>query len=371
MQKLIYKILFFIFLSTQSYQAVCVDALEEKTIYNFAQNWLKYDKYYEAYLPIQNKDLKNEKSLHQIINIEEYRNYKLKFKASKGLSFFINNKLIYKKITEGEEEVQIDLGKIESSDNGEVIFTFYHPAGILPLYSSVIFYKTPILQQVQAGENAYLLLSRNVRDYLSDYAILFIIIVTLFVLFKQLYPKEFLRYYSFYFQENSDHFLLGTFSIPSLWMALINGLSLSLLVFMLRLNVLFLSSSSLFRGTIIITSLYFIFFIMKYLYILVIAWLFNYSKVVSPQFSEYVRLFERITLVATVIIFGILASGLLKFDVNPEILYFSLIMVFIICVIKVIFLFFRLISHRNLYLFSYICAAEILPLIIAVKILLF
>jgi hypothetical protein len=359
------------FLLTQSYGATCADTREEKTIYNFAQNWLKYDKYYEAYLPVQNSNLKNEKSLHQIINIEEYRNYKLKFKASKGLSFFINNKLIYKKITEGEEEVQIDLSKIESSENGEVIFTFYHPAGILPLYSSAIVHNTLVLQQVHSGEDAYLLMSRNLQDYLSDYAILFIIIATLFVLFKQFYPKEFLRYYSFYFQENSDHFLLGTFSIPSLWMALINGLSLSLLVFMLHLNELLLSSFSLLRGTIVITSIYFIFFIMKYLYILVIAWLFNYSKVVSPQFSEYVRLFERIILVTTVIIFGILASGFLKFDLNPEILYFSLIMVFTICVIKVIFLFFRLISHRNLYLFSYICAAEILPLIIAVKILLF
>jgi hypothetical protein len=371
MQRLTYKILLFIFLSTLSLITTYAAVLEEKTIYNFDQNWLKYDKYYEAYLPIQDKDLKNQKSLHQIINIEKYRNYKLKFKASKGLSFFINNKLIYKKITEGEEDVQIDLNKIESSENGEVIFTFYHSSGELPFYSTAIVYKAPAVYTLRSEENSYLVMSRNIQDHLSDYAILFIIIAALFVLFKQLYPKEFLRYYSFSFQEHSDHFLLGTFSIPSLWMALMNGLSLSLLIFMLHLNELFLSSLSVFRGTIFITSMYFLFFIMKYLYILVIAWLFNYSKVVSPQFSEYVRLFERITLVATVTIFGILASGFLKFDLNPEILYFSLIMVFIICVIKVIFLFFRLISHRNLYLFSYICAAEILPLIIAVKILLF
>ena len=97
MQRLTYKILLFIFLSTLSLITTYAAVLEEKTIYNFDQNWLKYDKYYEAYLPIQDKDLKNQKSLHQIINIEEYRNYKLKFKASKGLSFFINNKLIYKK----------------------------------------------------------------------------------------------------------------------------------------------------------------------------------------------------------------------------------------------------------------------------------
>ena len=201
---------------------------------------------------------------------------------------------------------------------------------------------------------------------------MFLLIAFVFVLFKQIYPKEYVRYYSFKFQESSDHLLPGTFSVPSIVMGLINALIVALLVYMLKLDeVIFNSSYSLFKGTLYIVFFYTLFFIGKYFYISGIAWLFNYSKIVALQFTEYIRFMEICFLFAAFIVFGIEASGFIKLSLRPEILYYSLIIVLIICVVKVIFLFFRLISHRNLYLFSYICAAEILPLIIAVKILLF
>lgn len=347
------------------------ELLTQKVIYDFSQNWLQYDKYYEAYLPAKARQLRNSKSIHQSISIEKYRNYDLSFKATKGLALFVNNKLIYKKIAGEQEEVQLPLNTIDPELKGEVIFTFYHPEGELPLYDAGITNKV-LVQTQTVEENKNLTYTRDISKKFQGYFILFLIIVSLFILFKQLYPKEFLRYYAIRVQENSDHLLPGTFSIPSLWMALMNGLALSLLLHLLKMNeLIFNSSFSLLNGTLFIVLFYMIFFVGKYFYISTMAWVFNYSKVVTSQFSEFVRLLEIVCLITTLLLFGIEASGFFKINIKPVILYYSLIIVLIFCVVKVIFLFFRLITRRNLYLFSYICAAEILPLIITVKILLF
>ncbi len=346
---------------------------QDRIVYNFSDNWLRYDKYYESYLPLKNKELKKSKSIHQILSFEKYKNYNLKFKATKGLTLFINNKLQFKKIQAGEEEVNLALNTFSPDEKGELVVTFFHPQGALPFYSTVITNRSAIKSIREEKEGGLILfLSRNVTRSLSGYVLLFITIATLFVIFKQVYPKEYIRYFSFTLQENSDHLLPGSFSIPSLWMALINGLALALLIYMLGLNeIIFTSSYTLFKGTLLVVMCYFVFYIGKYLYLWLIAWLFNYSKIVPSQFAEYIRFFERVSLLACLIVFGFVASGFITVSIKSEILYYSLIAVLVFCVIKVIFLFLRLISHRNLYLFSYICAAEILPLIIAVKILLF
>ncbi|HSZ25417.1 MAG TPA: DUF4271 domain-containing protein [Cytophagaceae bacterium] len=350
------------------------DSIEEKTVCDFSQNWLKYDENYETYLPVLEKELKEGKSLHQIISVEKYNSCQLVFKATKGLVLFVNNKLVYKKISRGEEEISLNISDIVPYKSGDVIFTFYNSDKILPVNTAAIKHKyikkaTGISHE---SKNNYLVMLRNVQDNFSDFMILFLLIVTAFVLFKKLYPKEFIRYYAFKVQENMDHLLIGTFSIPSLWMIFMNGLALSLLMSMLRFNkIIFTTPLSIFQTTIASIVIYFIFFTIRYLYISVIAWLFNYSKIASAQCAEFIRLFERIILLVTVVVFGLIMSGVQKIEINPKILYFSLIVILVLCIVKVIFLFFRVVSHRNLYLFSYLCAAEILPLIIAVKILLF
>jgi hypothetical protein len=371
MQKLILRIFFFVFLVSGTIGSSAAETSSEKSILNFSQNWLRYDKFYESYLPLKSSDLKTCKSIHQSIQIEKYRNYDLSFYAVKGLTVFVNNQLIYKKISGEEENIHIPLSTIPFREGEEVIITFYHSKGELPFYTAAITRKIN-LEESETNENNHLLFLRNTGENTSAYLVLFIFIVTLFVTFKQTYPKEYMRYYSIRLQESTDHLLPGSFSIPSLWMAIMNGLALSLLVYLLNLDtILFNSSLSLVNGTLYIVGLYLVFYIGKYFYLTGIAWLFNYSKVVSSQFAEYIRLFEICCLLSMVCIFGLESSGFIKLNIKPEILYYSLIIVLIFCVIKVIFLFFRLITHRNLYLFSYICAAEILPLIIAVKILLF
>jgi hypothetical protein len=206
----------------------------------------------------------------------------------------------------------------------------------------------------------------------EPFVFLFCLIITLFVLFRQFYPKEATIYFAYDSQQINEYLQPNTFSIPSLWVDLTVGLSIGLLVYLVNLDAtLWDSPKPLIYGVLIITTYYFAFVFLKFLYTSLVAWLFNYSKIVALQNSEYIKLIGKIFFITTILTYGILASGFLKIDLSVDLLYFLLILLLIGALIKVILLFFRLISHRNLYLFSYICAAEILPLLIAIKILLF
>lgn len=371
MKKLTYNFILSVLIFSSIVSFAYAQSAEEKKLYDFSQNWLRYDKYYESYVPIKNDELRNSTCINQIVSVEKYKDSHISFQATKGLSFFVNNKLYYKKITDFDEVIRIPLSKIERELNGEVVFTFFNANGILPIYSASISKEIKKTAIVQEDNNKFTVFKKAFENQ-SDLFILFLFILSIIVLFKQMYPKEYLRYYKISFQESSDHLLPGTFSIPSLLMSFINSLIVALLIYLVKLDeIVFNSSISLFKGTLYTVFFYSIFFIGKYVYLSAIAWLFNYSKIVALQFSAYIRFFEISCLLTAFIMFGITASGVIKLTIQPDLLYFSLIIVLILSVVKVIFLFFRLISHRNLYLFSYICAAEILPLIITVKILLF
>ncbi len=367
MLKIIFSIVVFFGILVQSNAA----KQEKKIVYNFAQNWLRYDKYYEAYLPVKDGDLNKLKSVHQSIILANYKDFNLNFYATKGLSLFVNNKLIYKKISKEGELVKIPINSFRNKDYEEVLMTFYHSEGELPFYTTTI-YVVASTATIKSDLAKNASIARILKLNVQNRFILFIFILFQIMLFKQVYPKAFLRFFSIGLQDKALHLVPSVFSISTIWIAGIVGFSFALLLQTVSIDgIIFHSETSFLGRTVLITSFYMLFNFGKYFYLSGIAWLFNYSKIATLQHFEFIRLLEIICLVATIILLGVEMSGFMQLTFSPITLYYSLIGVLVLCVLKVIILFFRLITYRNLYLFSYICAAEVLPLVIAVKILLF
>src|SRR6187402_413499 len=163
MQRLIYKIFFLTILFLEVFSFSEAKEVEGKTIYSFSQNWLRYDKYYEAYLPLKEEELRNAKSIHQSIRIEKYINYDLSFVATKGLTLFVNNKLVYKKISKEEETIQLPLKSFQYDKRGEVIITFYHSKGILPIYTAAIINKNAVRSN-KTEDSSHFLQLRDINN---------------------------------------------------------------------------------------------------------------------------------------------------------------------------------------------------------------
>jgi len=345
----------------------------EEVIYDFSNNWLVYDQNYETYIPIKNNQLVAHKVASQQLNLKKYESYFFKFESNKGLSVFVNNKLIYRNVSGKKEVVKIPINEfLNEIQTKEALITFFNKDKQLP--TDVIIAdvkKEKILTSQKVLESTLPLYYRSINktDKLMP---LFLLIIFMGVFMKQIYPKEFSGFFMLHINGNNEFIQPKALNIPDLWISFINGFAITLIVYLFRFNeIIYRPEWGIAQATFFTVLFYYLFFIGKFIYLLFVGWLFNFSKQVAVQLSSFFRFIERSVLIMAIVLFGIYASGFVHLNLKPDVLYYSLIIIITLAVINVIFLFFRIITFRNLYLISYLCVAEVLPLIILVKVVLF
>jgi hypothetical protein len=119
------------------------------------------------------------------------------------------------------------------------------------------------------------------------------------------------------------------------------------------------------------TLLIFAFVLLKLLFLTLMGYIFDLTPLVSLQYREFVR-----TLLFMGIFFPLIMIVYLAFNtIVPQlVLLISNIAISTILIVTVLRIFYTLnkkFSLRNLHLFSYICATEIIPLIILLKLIVF
>jgi type III secretory pathway component EscU len=109
----------------------------------------------------------------------------------------------------------------------------------------------------------------------------------------------------------------------------------------------------------------------KYLYLRLLGDIFNLRKIISIQFFELIKISLKLNLlcVPLAIIFFYARAEML--EIAYKYFLYALILCGVIAAVRISFLIFKYSGFRNIYLFSYLCMAEILPLIIIIKVILF
>ena len=116
---------------------------------------------------------------------------------------------------------------------------------------------------------------------------------------------------------------------------------------------------------------FFVFFILviKYYLLLTFSWLLKCRQFIKYHYIDTIRIIQ---------ILGLIILPLAAFlvyknnDIEEFILkfiFYTLIFFFLLILFRTIILINKLTSFRNLYLFSYLCATELIPSIILVKVL--
>jgi hypothetical protein len=369
------KILLLFFLIPLCSIAQSSDSLIYNQVRDLSDDWLVFDKYYQSYVPFIEQKHKRLLSVSSRIDVIAYNGYKLKFTAAPELSLFINQKLYFKNLTHRQEEVIIDIKKIASKDDnkGEALLTFYHPQGMLPLKEArIVNASTNITGIKEIGKNKEAVFPRIIDTSLGGYMLIFLSLVLSYILFRNAYPREFIPFFSLLSGANKnihdEYLMTNPVSVPSLWVIFMNALAIYLITELLHVDI---GGTMVGNKLLYITLVIMFLYILKYAYIFIIAWLFNYTKIVKLQYIEQIKFITKVLLVVLPLTMIISSSGYYKFNVSSEGFYLLSIFIAIIALLRIILLFFRGISFRNLYLFSYLCVAEILPLVIAVKILLY
>jgi hypothetical protein len=352
------------------------DSLDKNIVKDLSDEWLVFDRKFNSYIPYL-RALQHCHALSVKIDLEKYIDYNINFAAEPGLSLFINNKLYYTNSTRRISFVRFPLIKIPQNEfKGEDLVTFYnqeeqqqkrdcyigHNLKVKRDYSNVSGVLGGILKKKIPGENIFM--------------ILFLIIIFLFGLMRNKYPKKFSEFYNFsrLFPDSSPQDnILEIYSIPSILFILINAFSCSLLFGIVageRYTFLGLTYSSA-GGILIVAGITVMVYFIKYIYLKVLGSIFNLKQVINIQFFELIKVSLKLNLVCIplALIFFYSRSGIL--EMAYKYFVYTLILCGLIVVLRISFLIFKYSNFRNIYLFSYLCTTEILPLIIIIKVILF
>lgn len=349
-----------------------VDSLNNKVIKDLSEEWLIYDKQYNGYIaylgPENNSGIR---AINQWTDLEQFKNYNINFIAYPGLSFFVNERLYYKNTSNEIKRVSIPVENLSTKKYQRELITLFNPRGELPFGSFFIGFNSNLKSEINHGTE---IIHRRVVYNDNIYILLFLLILFFLAILKNRYPKRFAEFYSFNFlfpqPTTEENWNVKSFSTPALLLVLINSLSFCLIISMIRNIRVENSALGQIFGNASLFNLIFIFvliFLLKFMYLKVMGWVFNLSDVVKSQYFEFVKVFLNINLILVPLLIILYKTHLFLYIVEKHIWIYLLLSSIVIILIHNTFLIFKLSNFRNLYLFSYLCTTEILPIVIMIK----
>jgi hypothetical protein len=342
-------------------------------------DWMYFNNEYNTFFPLLSNEKRKLSSVSQLVDLKKYSLYKLNFEACPGLSFYVNNKLVYNNSSAQTREVSIGIDSLpKSTGNEKDLLSFYNPSGKLPINHTFIGTISKVGTETNL-EKGMTLHPRNIDSSHSYFIIFFLIIITGIAVLKNRYPKKFyeLFHFSNLIPEMDENVVWDLSSFPILLFIVINSLCVALILFVIN-NQFGLNSTHLLNildmksvvGILMVTGAFFLIYLIKYFQLKVAGWIFNLKEIVKIQFFELMKVSLKINMFLTVLILIFYSSGYFKLKIGFDYFIYFTIFSLLIVLFRVGYLTFTLTGFRNIYLFSYLCTTEIVPLVILVKLIL-
>lgn len=373
-----FKLLYFCLFLLIAVQAKGKDSLDNVVISDLRSDWLVYNKEYKSYFPLSEKK-ENLISATQVIDLNKYASYNLNFIADPGLSLFINSKLVYRNNTSEQKRVTIKIDTLEKTGGNEKeVITFFNPSRQLPL--NTIFIGNSAPHHIESANNLHFPVARNIESSNTLYILVFLAILTVIAILRNRYPKKFYALFRFsnMLPDNDENAVMDVTSVPVFLFILINSFCAALILFVIKkeydlnsLQFLNILNTKSVLGILMVSGVLCVIYLIKYLQLKIIGWIFNLKELVKFQFFELMKVSLKINLFLTVLVLIFHSSGYFNFGIDFNYFFYFIILSLLIVLLRVGYLTFTLSGFRNIYLFSYLCTTEILPLIIIIKLILF
>jgi hypothetical protein len=323
-------------------------------------------------------------AIHQWLQISTDRSFSITFAAPEGLCLFLNNQLIFTADSTASYTINLaNYAEQIKSEEGKYLLTVWHPKQ-QPIVGT--FKNTPALQQQaqQAGQKPLII---RAREYINKNSfILFMLLIgLLYGALRSSYTADFKSLYSInsFFRVNAlqEGFLAKPLSSwSSILFIVVFSLSLALLIAAIHTNVQHIrllnqffpvSEADISTKVLVYTITIFLFILLKYLFLKVMSYIFGLENVVQLQYREFLR---------TILFLGIFLPAIILFylafntTIPNSIVLISNLVVGLVLVITVVRVFATVntrVSVLNLHLFSYLCATEVIPLAIILKLIVF
>lgn len=392
--------------------SIYAEKQQYQVVESLADKWVFYDEKYAAYVPYVENLHQNVKVISQTLNCTVARNSipvfnkgqrnLISFFGSKNLCLFINHKLCF--TSDKRKQYIFDIDSIASgiiSENRSVFISFWHPDGDLPFNEIYkITPKTTEIYDIYPNSAATTVLSIEGIPYNDYFLIITLIICIIYVLLKSRYSKTFQNFFninSIFSPSNIEanklfnplasvnlYFMLAFCFLLSFVLQIIEYLpvhaskigitALSEFINLHRYIYLFLLKFfkapppiiSLFVVTLLIFSV----LVIKYYILLIFSWLLKCRQLVKYHYLDNIRLLQIFGLIILPLIAFLVFKNIVSEEFISKFIFYNLILFLCFIMFRTIILINKLTSFRNIHLFYYLCATELIPSVILIKLIL-
>ncbi len=355
-------------------------------IENLSDQWLVYDNVYQSYVPYLHDRYPVQYTLNLVLDPAKYRSYRIMLQVEQPCYLFVQSKLV--RLIQPQESVSLDLDSIQNlAKSQSLLFTLYNARGhaAAPL-AQVVF---PHVQHVQVAaatvKDELQAKLRNKNSFTNFLILAAVFVLGLYAFLWNYHPKAFYQYFNLRFMVpgslREDVPLINKpLSGSSLLFVLAHSFLLSLFYITVQqssdklfANVLVVDATDQFWPIVqyfmMMSGLIFALLLGKYLLIQAVGSVFKLSGVTHVHFYEYL-LFSRVFYTVVVFLqFALFLVAPVWVSVIAEVIIWVVLLFNIVRIVIINSVLSRLTSAKNLYLFSYLCTTELIPLLIGIKIL--
>jgi hypothetical protein len=346
---------------------------------DLSNEWQVYDKYYQSYIPLLDKKMPIQSGgvfLQKNIDPEYY----ISFYSTRGLSLFVDNKLIYKHPTDNQPfRARIPVQNVSRFQSQDLyLLLFYNGTSNLYIDSLGLEMQLPSKYQAAKDNWTQVSLLRGNIYHRNVFIFSILLFCTVLVFYKFIFMKG-RTLINIGLDRNTELLLLDRSGMMSITLIVINSLLYMIIYYVLLqgetiyFNFPFKFPFSTNTGSYIyyLFSTFALMQVLKTIYIKVINEL-TFPSGVSPL-QNYLLLNYLFQAGLLILPLLLLSIALFPLSYIQEAAKYATLFFFIILVIISVLTSYMIYSRselRNIYLFSYICTAEIVPLIIAYRFLL-
>jgi uncharacterized membrane protein YidH (DUF202 family) len=353
------------------------------TVYDFKNDWLVYDQSYKDYVPFVAQNNISESALSVLIDIESNRKYDLLIYVKKDNYLFLDASLNQRLKPEVWTRIPID-SLFQVYKKPQILVTFYGTAGIDDKTVLVAHRKSNRDEKLIniADESFLSLRPRNISPLNDFFTIsLFLIILTIALLFGS-FGRAFSRFTDvrdLFITNVKDEFLVNRpLSRVNVVFILLLSIEVSFIYFFVRSKNYYLFSTGNFLANeqiliqnlwtlLKIIALVFGLYIVKYFALYLFSSLYRLDSVVN---IHYFKVLQSSLIFFTVVLFGISVASFYVVDWQAIIKNTIIYPAIIFYISRILLLYFTIknsVLTKNLYLISYLCIAELIPLIIGIR----
>jgi hypothetical protein len=350
-----------------------------------SSDWLVYETGKKQLVPYIASENTDKRAFYQWVRIRPGYPFEITFPASRGLSLFLDNRLIFRADSTANYTVNLT-GVIRLPEEEKKFLLAVWSPDVMPKLSDFknLSEETPLYELAGAAAEP---IRNKPRASLNQNAfILFLLLIGLiYGSLRTSFSTDFnsvFRVGNLFRQTSLEEGFLAKpiSSWSSILFVVAFSLSFALLIVAIHTNIqnsfifnriFWVSESDITSRIAFYALIIFGFIFLKFLFLRLMGYIFDLSGLVLTQYREFLRsiLFMGVFLPFVMLLY--LAFNATHSDTVLLISTLAVSTLLIVTTLRIVYTLNKKASLRNLHLFSYICATEIIPLSVMLKLIIF